>query len=132
MSARALMPVSVGGALAALFVAMPSGAQALSDPTQPPSFSGLPAESPAAPGGPALQSILVGPGRRHAVIDGRQVKVGDRVGDARIVAIDFDAVRLREGTTTRVMKLIPDIQKSAAKISTTGADPQGDSKGRGR
>jgi hypothetical protein len=60
------------------------------------------------------------------------VKIGDRVGDARIVAIEFDAVRLREGTTTRVMKLIPDIQKSATKISTTGADPQGDSKGRGR
>ena len=106
-----------------LSMAMPSGAQALSDPTRPPIPTGAPVAAPrAGASGPVLQSILLSPLRRLALIDGRMVKVGDRVGSAEVVAIDFDSVRLRRGDSISVMKLLPDVQKNSPK-STPSVEP---------
>ncbi len=87
-------------------------AQALSDPMRPPAF--------AAPAGAAtgeqgwggelvLQSTLLSRGRRIAMIDGKPMKVGDRIGRARIISIDPGAVTLREANTTRVLRLYPGV-----------------------
>ena len=82
-------------------------AQVLHDPMRPPSYaipsSGGGAEVSQA--GPLLQSTLISNGRRIAMIDGRPMKVGDRIGDARIVIIDPASVTLREGKITRVLEL---------------------------
>jgi MSHA biogenesis protein MshK len=113
--------------VAALFVALPSAAQALTDPTQPPNVSAAPLPgavgvSPTT-GGPVLQSIMHAPGRHAAMIDGREVRIGDKVGEARVVAIDADSVRLREGSETRVMRLTPDLRKSPTKLGSVEAKP---------
>src|SRR3989304_4687348 len=55
--------------------------QGLSDPMQPPAFAAPPS---AAAGGRAggLQSTLLSKGRRIAMIDGKPMQVGDRIGAA--------------------------------------------------
>ena len=44
------------------------------------------------------------------MIDGKPMKVGDRIGKARIVSIDPGAVTLREANTTKVLQLYPGVE----------------------
>lgn len=114
MSGRMASVVLLGPVFA--LAAMPSGAQALADPTRPPSVAGLAVmDSGGGASGPVLQSILLSSKRRLAVIDGRVVKVGDRIGEARIVAIDYDSVKISDEGGISVMKLLPDAQKEKPK-----------------
>lgn len=79
------------------------------DPTRPP--NAIPEGSGATPGEPRLQSVLIAPGRRVAVIDGQPVTVGDEIGDSTVVRIAVGEVMLRQGTETRTLKLLPDAEK---------------------
>jgi MSHA biogenesis protein MshK len=117
-------------ALAALAMAESALAQ-LTDPTRPPNLSGLPfGAEVAAPSGPILQSIVLSPTRRLALINGKLTGIGDRVGAATLVGIDFDSVRLREGGGTKVVKLLPEVQKrdkdTEARPVNTNPNPMGD------
>ena len=81
-------------------------AQVLSDPMRPPAFvTGAATGEQAWGGGPVLQSTLLSKGRRIAMIDGKPMKVGDRIGGARIISIDASTVTLREGKTITVLQL---------------------------
>lgn len=81
-------------------------AQPLRDPTRPPSPGGEPAHAEAvAPS--RLQSVLISPYRSVAVIDGRAVTLGDRVGAARVVAISPAEVTLEQGASRQTLKLLP-------------------------
>jgi MSHA biogenesis protein MshK len=99
-------------ALTAAFAAGAGYAQAVQDPMRPPAFTapigGDSAGTPAP--GLVLQSTLLSHGRRIAMIDGKPMKVGDKIGGARIVAIDPSSVTLREGETTRVLELFQGVQ----------------------
>lgn len=89
-------------------------AQALVDPTRPPSMAaaGEPnADSATTTTGPILQSVLISPRRTEAIISGRTVKVGDRIGDARVIRIAENEVVLRSGAGLQTLKIFPDIQK---------------------
>lgn len=105
-------------AVAAVALAMAPGwgpclAQALSDPMQPPAFAaaaGAATGEQTWGGGLLLQSTLLSKGRRIAMIDGKPMKVGDRIGRARIMSIDPGAVTLREANTTRVLRLYPGVE----------------------
>ena len=86
-------------------------AQVLSDPMRPPAFlAGAATGEQAWGGGPVLQSTLLSKGRRIAMIDGKPMKVGDRIGGARILSIDPGAVTLREANKIRVLQLYPDVE----------------------
>ena len=87
-------------------------AQELQDPMRPPSFSVQPGgeAADATQFGPVLQSTLLSNGRRIAMIDGKPMKVGDKLGDGRIVAIDPASVTVREGKTTRVLEMFPGVK----------------------
>jgi len=92
-----------------------STAQELADPTRRPDVRA--AEPAAAQSvGPSLQLIILSPGRRLAVINGKTMRIGDRVGEARIVAIDVDSVRLRSGDGLTVMKLLPSAEKAPSTL----------------
>lgn len=111
----------------------PAFAQALADPTRPPNLSGLPSGAAAAAvSGPVLQSIVLSPERKIAVISGKLVGIGDRVGDATLVAIDFDSVRLREGRGTRLLKLLPDVRKRETATAAPPSESTPDQPGRGQ
>jgi MSHA biogenesis protein MshK len=93
-------------------------AQALADPMRPPAAPGpSPAEGAADAGKAAarLQSVLISPARRVAVIDGRVVQLGERVGDARLVAISESQVVLQRPGGRETLKLNPVVEKKTAK-----------------
>jgi MSHA biogenesis protein MshK len=104
------------GALALVAAGLAAGpcvAQALRDPMRPPAFAVASRESAetAAPVSPmVLQSTLLSGGRRIAMIDGKPLKVGDRIGEAQILAIDSHSVTLREADKTRVLELTQGVQ----------------------
>jgi MSHA biogenesis protein MshK len=91
-----------------LLAATGAAAQAVQDPTRPPAQLIRPTAGVALPSAPQLQSILIGRnagGRRIAVIDGNLVRVGDRVGSARVVAIGAGAVELQRPGGRDILKL---------------------------
>jgi MSHA biogenesis protein MshK len=55
--------------------------------------------------------VLISPGRKLAVIDGRTVTLGERVGDATVVAIAPAQVILQRGGSYQTLKLHPGIEK---------------------
>lgn len=85
----------------------------LSDPTRP----AIGVESPAAPRetaaatGPQLQSTMISPTFRRAVISGRSYKVGDRFDEAVIADIQpYEVTLRREGRETH-LRLLPRLAK---------------------
>jgi MSHA biogenesis protein MshK len=109
---RAVMRASCRVILAGALLALAPGAFAqLSDPTRPPDAA--PVQGSAASAGaarPQLQSVLISNqsgGRRLAVIDGRSVRAGDKVGGAVVVGIGEASVTLRRGKTLETLRLYP-------------------------
>jgi MSHA biogenesis protein MshK len=89
--------------------------QSLSDPTRPPSTSGAPgpqgdADAPST----VLQSVLISPGRKLAVINGAVVPLGAKVGDATLSSISETEVVLTYSDRTEVLKLLGGIERIPA------------------
>jgi hypothetical protein len=99
----------------AAFVFLSAGALAetdLPDPTQPPAGVFIPqgegqsgAASPG--GGLILQSVLISPTRKAAIISGKTLALGDKIGNANVVSISETEVVLLEGDTKQVLSLFP-------------------------
>ncbi len=89
---------------------MAGNAAALRDPTRPTDpalyFSGSHND------GWTLQSILVSSNRRIAIINGKRVQEGDRVGSARIARIRNSHVIIKTGDRTLTLRLRPDNMKT--------------------
>ena len=93
----------------------PALAQDMTDPTRPPPsiLSGEGNEE--AVRGPVLQSIIIRPQRRFAIISGERAEVGSRIaGGARVTAIRENEVVLRSETGTEVLRLYPDVHMKTA------------------
>lgn len=109
-----VVAVAAGGAVG--LIQDSAFAQALTDPTRPPAVmqtdeksAGTQNESTT----PMLQSILVSPVRKQAIINGKALTVGERVGQAKIVQITENAVVLRTGNNVQTLKLFPGIEKQS-------------------
>lgn len=95
-----------------------SAAESLPDPTRPPaeiSASPTPTGQIAAPEGNRLQSIIISPTRRAAIIGGQTVELGAKHGDTRLVEVRENGVTLQGAEGRQVLALFPDvdIRKSA-------------------
>ncbi len=104
--------LAAGSCLACLLglAAQAATPENLPDPTRPPAALGE-AGATAVASGPVLQSVLISPGRRVAVISGQTVQVGDKVGDARVARItEGEAVLVRDGKS-QTLKLFPGLEK---------------------
>jgi len=99
---------------AALFALPAAVAAELVDPTKPPASIVGDVGTEADSGAPVLQSVLIGAGRREAVINGQTVRVGQKYGEARVVKIAESEVILRTGKEMQVLKLFPNIEKRPA------------------
>jgi MSHA biogenesis protein MshK len=99
-------PMSVGGASA--------WAQILVDPTRPPTPVVTQASEAAAPGF-QLQSVMISPTRRSAIINGVTVELGGKYGDAVLMRVAEDQVVLRSGTSQQVLRLHPAVEKVGPK-----------------
>jgi MSHA biogenesis protein MshK len=80
----------------------------LSDPTRPPGtqIAAKRAGTKAAPRW-ILSSTLIAPTRRLAIINGKTVTVGEKVGGAEVMRIEPARVSLQEGGKQLVLKLAP-------------------------
>jgi MSHA biogenesis protein MshK len=99
-----------------------AAAETLPDPTRPPAFLFVPADgetaaSESARGGLVLQSVLIGPDRRTAIIGGRHLDVGDRVGEFTLVKVDATQVLLKGPEGSRTLRLFPDVDKRLAQAA---------------
>ena len=88
-------------------------ADALQDPTRPPAELSMPQGSAGAlvPSGTQLQSVQISAYQRSAIISGQHVKVGDKIGDARVVMITENEVVLKGGNGLQTLKLFPNVGK---------------------
>jgi len=99
-------------ALAAALVLRPAtllAAAPVPDPTRPaialPSPGLPPTAGAAVAAAPVLQFTRVAPGRSSAIVDGRRVRPGDRIGDARVAAIGPGWLRLESTAGTTELRL---------------------------
>lgn len=107
----------LGGALPALGQGAQGAQGDLRDPLQAPASLRAPghtasdAASAAETGAQRPQQIIVIDGRSYLVVQGRRLGVGDRWGEARILAIDAYAVTLSEGGVKRRLPLYQGVEK---------------------
>jgi hypothetical protein len=100
-------------------------AQILSDPTRP-SAGIYSTDTPAGSlrAGPLLQSVLITPSQRSAIIDGEFVKLGGEIGASRVIKITESEVVLSSGSGTETLHLYPDITvKPTVTASPPGTRP---------
>lgn len=79
----------------------------IQQPAVQPAAAALPAdkvEEPAKPA-PKLQAVVYDPKRPSAIISGKSVFRGDKIGDFRVVAISQESVTLVGGSQTNVLVL---------------------------
>ncbi len=109
--------------LAALLALLPQFAvsQVLPDPTRPAIGTSQSGDAEEAIAGPQLQSILISPTRKLAVINGQTLHVGARFGNAVVVKINAQEVVLKSGNELQTLKLFPGVEKrksSAGKVAS--------------
>jgi len=96
--------------LALLALLLTSNAAALHDPTRPTDPALYFAHGRT--GGWTLQSILLSTERRIAIINGKRVQEGDRIGSARVTHIQNTQVVLKTAGRTLKLRLRPGARKT--------------------
>lgn len=88
-------------------------ARALDDPTRPPLRAARVAAAPAQPTEPLLilQSVIRSPNGHAAIISGKLVPVGGRIGSARLLRVTEDSAVLQVAGMEKRLALYPAAQK---------------------
>lgn len=94
-----------------LFTLSQGAAETLIDPTRPPASPEKNSAAERESAAPVLQSILISPTRRIAIISGSTLKAGDKFGNAQLLSIGENEVVLRTGKNLQVLKLHPSLHK---------------------
>jgi hypothetical protein len=97
--------------LMALANALEVGATPLTDPTRPYDTGRYETRQPQTAGSYVLDSTLVSPARRVAVINSNTVTEGETVGNATVLRIRKHEVLLQTPNRKITLKLLPDIVK---------------------
>jgi MSHA biogenesis protein MshK len=84
-------------------------AQALRDPTRPPIASKRDITEAPEQSGWILQSVLISPERRYAIINGEIVPLGGSVAGAELIAVAAERVTLRTPEGLRIVQLFPNV-----------------------
>ena len=97
-------------ALLAVMLSAPACAEGLTDPTRPPSGFDVTASSAksgeAAPSPLVLESVLIYPDSRIAIISGERLALGQKIRGLRLVKIADTEVVLLDGGERRTLKLL--------------------------
>ena len=81
------------------------------DPTRPPNAGHDDGVVAAVQSGPRLESVLIAPDRRIAVINGQQVRLGAKYGEGQVVRITESEVVIRKAEGVETLKLFPEAEK---------------------
>lgn len=98
---------------------VPAQTKALVDPTRPPSVSEGTSAGEATIQGPRLQSVLISPTRRAAVISGTAVALGGKFGDATLEQVTESAVVLKFADRRETLYLLPGQDKREQRAAAT-------------
>lgn len=96
-----------------------AAADSLRDPTRPPASFDSRADRgninrDSSNSGPVLQSVLISPNRKVAIINGETVALGQKFEEAVVVKITESEVVLRNGSNLQTLKLFPGVEKRPA------------------
>jgi MSHA biogenesis protein MshK len=121
--------IASAGLLAAAWMPLVCAAQTFTDPMRPPAeFLKQATESrgiETPPDRPVLESILFSDQRRMALINGKMVKVGDKVGPAVVTKITEEAVVLRVDGKLETIRMFPNLEKRvSASRAINAIDPE--------
>lgn len=120
MSRRPALRFAVAVALAAGGLALAAPAGAARDPMRPPVPAAGAKSSRSAPE-PVLSAIIGSAARRVAIVDGRVVRAGDRIGGVEILAVFDDGIRYSRAGIVRELKLpAPVAMKRPAGTASAG------------
>jgi MSHA biogenesis protein MshK len=86
------------------------------DPMRPPAGIGAGAANGErdAGGGMRLQTVVISPTQRAAIISGVMVKLGEKYGDAVLVRVAESEVVLKRGGVEQVLRIHPDVDMRGA------------------
>lgn len=96
---------------------------------RPSDFVGPSGAAPQQPGaaGTGLQVLKISRDRSYAVIDGKVVRVGDKVGEATVISLSEDTAVMKDAEGKRVtLRLLPQGEKTtradkSRRVSSKGA-----------
>ena len=91
----------------------PARAENLPDPTRPPAELGAPAIA-VVHSGPVLQSVLISPERKTAIISGETISLGGQYRKGRVVKISESEVVLNNGGNLQTLRLFPEVEKKTS------------------
>lgn len=107
--------------LTALVFGSAAQAAPFADPTQPPNTTGT-ASDPLSTG-PRVESILIAPDRRLAVINGEQVTLGSKLGVGAVVRITETEVVVRGPDGEQTFSLFPGVRRPSTAPTKRGKSP---------
>ena len=122
MAGRLMRSSPTLAVLICVVTASTATAQALRDPTRPPSMAsarGVAGRSEQSAW--ILQSVLISPERRYAIINGEVVKLGGSIAGAELVAVAEERVTLRTQDGLRIVHLFPDVSRLGSADPSPGA-----------
>ncbi len=114
MAGRLMRHLTLGFALACMAGSSFAAAEGLRDPTRPPSASAKGATERRESSGWHLQSVLISPERRYAIINSEVVAIGGAVSGAQLLAVAPEQVTLRTREGVRILQLYPDVVRPDA------------------
>jgi MSHA biogenesis protein MshK len=89
--------------------AIPAISFALTDPTKPPAELSAPSGA-ITPEGNDLQSVIISPTRRAAIIGGQTIELGGKAGDVRLIEVGENGVVLQGEKGRQVLTLFPNVK----------------------
>lgn len=115
-------------AFAIVLAAWSAQAAPFADPFLPPqqatAAGAKPRAGSSAPAdGSRLESVLIAPDRRVAIIDGQPYAEGDRFGDGRVLRISEAEVIIRRANRDEALKLFPTAARRTSPGSRQGEQP---------
>jgi MSHA biogenesis protein MshK len=103
-------------ACAALVVRSGSlSAQVLNDPTRPPVGIYAAETNTGVAAGQVLQSVMITPTSRSAMIGGELVKLNGKYGEARVIKISEGEVVLKSSSGTETLRMYPGVEMTPVK-----------------
>lgn len=114
MAGRLIRFASASLAVICMAAASTANAQTLRDPTRPPGIGTKGATDKVEPSGWVLQSVLISPERRYAIINGEVVPIGGSIAGAQLIAVAAERVTLRTHDGLRTVHLFPDVTRRGA------------------